>query len=123
AAAAAGIMDGDRVVAVDGSRIETFNELRLKLIDGIVDKRPVQLQVDGRDGARQVSLDTRGLPEGELERDFGRSLGLELRAGAVLVGSVMDGSAAEAAGLAANDEILSVGGRPARRARDLIDAV
>src|SRR5690606_30372890 len=101
----------------------TFNEVRLRLIDGIVDKRPVLLQVDGREGSRQVSLETRGLPDGELERDFGRTLGLELRAGAVLVGNLVGGSAAEAAGLLPNDEIVSVEGRPIRRARDLIDEV
>jgi regulator of sigma E protease len=123
AAAAAGIMDGDRVVAVDGASVETFNELRLRLIDGIVDHRPIALQVSGPAGSRQVALDPSGLPEGELEGDFGRTLGLELRAGAVLVGNVIDGGAAQAAGMRSNDEIVSIDGKPIHRARDLIDTV
>ena len=123
AAGASGIVDGDRVVAIDGEPVDTFNELRLRMIDGIVDKRPIELRVSGNRGERTVSLDTRSLPEGELERDFARTLGLELRAGAVVVGNVVGGSAAAAAGILAEDEIVSIEGQPIRRARELIDTV
>jgi len=122
-AQAAGITDGDRVLAIDGTPVSTFNDLRLRMIDGIVEKRPIQLRVSGINGERNVAITTASLPEGELERDFARTLGLELRAGAVLVGNVVGGSAAAAAGLQAGDEIVSIGGQPIRRARDLIDAV
>ncbi len=120
---AAGISDGDRVLAIDGEPVATFNDLRLRMIDGIVEKRPIQLRVSGAAGERNVAIATASLPEGELERDFARTLGLELRAGAVLVGNVVGGSAAAAAGLQPGDEIVSIAGQPIRRARDLIDTV
>jgi regulator of sigma E protease len=123
AASAAGIADGDRVIAIDGSAVDTFNELRLRMINGIVEKRPIELRVSGSGGERTVSLDTRALPEGELERDFTRTLGLELRPGAVQVGNVVGGSAAAAAGIQAGDEIVSIDGQPIRRARALLDTV
>ena len=123
AASAAGLGDGDRVLAVDGSPVATFNDLRLRMIDGIVEKRPIQLRVSDGSGERMVAIDTASLPDGELERDFTRTLGMELRAGAVVIGNVVAGSAAAAAGLQAGDEILSIDNRPIRRARDLIDTV
>jgi regulator of sigma E protease len=123
AASAAGIADGDRVLAIDGEPIDTFSELRLRMIDGIVEKRPIELRVSGSSGERSVAVDPRSLPEGELERDFTRTLGMELRAGAVVVGNVVGDSAAAAAGIQANDEIVSIDGQPIRRARELIDTV
>jgi len=123
AAAAAGISDGDRVLSIDGTRIASFTDLRLRMIDGIVEKRPVELRVAGTGGERTVSVDTRSLPEGELERDFTRTLGMELRAGAVTVGSVVAGSAAAAAGILPGDEIVSIEQKPIRRASELIDTV
>jgi regulator of sigma E protease len=123
AAGAAGVNDGDRVLAIDGAPVVTFNDLRLRMIDGIVEKRPIELRVSGAAGERTVAIDTRSLPEGELERDFARTLGMELRAGAVVVGNVVAGSAAAAAGVQAGDEILSIGQAPIRRARELIDLV
>ena len=123
AAGAAGIVDGDRVVAIDGAPVDTFNDLRLRMINGIVEKRPIELRVSGTSGERTVSVDTRSLPQGELERDFTRTLGMELRAGAVVVGNVVGGSAAAAAGMLAGDEIVRIGDEPIRRARELIDTV
>ena len=123
AAAAAGIADGDRVLAIDGTRVASFTDLRLRMIDGIVEKRSVELLVAGAGGERSVSVDTRALPAGELERDFARTLGIELRAGAVTVGSVVGGSAAAAAGVLPGDEIVSIDRQPIRRASELIDIV
>jgi regulator of sigma E protease len=122
-ASIAGIADGDRVLAIDGSPVATFNELRLRMIDGIVEKRPIQLRVSDGSGERTIAIDTRSLPEGELERDFARTLGMELRAGAVVVGNVVSGSAAAAAGVLPGDEIIRIDQQPIRRARDLIDTV
>ena len=122
-AAAAGLRAGDRVTAIDGREIRSMPEFRLRLIDAVVEKRVARLVVQ-RDGQPlQVSLDTGGLGSGELDKDFMRSLGLELAGGVVSIGSVLpDGSAAKA-GLLAGDEIVSVEGRPLGRATDLIDVL
>jgi regulator of sigma E protease len=111
-AAAAGIAAGDRVVEVDGRSIRSLNEFRLRLIDPVVEKRPATITVE-RSGQRvQVSLATASLGAEALETDFLRTLGLEIAAGAVVVGSVLpDGSAARA-GLLAGDQILSMTDRP-----------
>jgi regulator of sigma E protease len=123
AAAAAGIADGDRVLAIDGAPVASFTDLRLRMIDGIVEKRPIQLRVAGAGGERTVAVDPRSLPDGELERDFARTLGMELRAGAVTVGSVVSGSAAAVAGILAGDEVVRIDQQPIHRASELIDMV
>ncbi|MFM1991798.1 MAG: hypothetical protein RJA99_4755 [Pseudomonadota bacterium] len=119
-AAAAGLQAGDRVTAIDEREVRSMSELRLRLIDAVVEKRPARLVVmrDGR--PLRVSLDTGGLASGELEKDFMRTLGIDLAGGTVLIGSVSpDGSAAKA-GLLAGDQVLSVDDRPIARATDLI---
>jgi regulator of sigma E protease len=119
-AAAAGVRAGDRVVEVDGREVRSLAEMRLRLIDAVVERRAARLVVQ-RDGRPlRLALDTGGLPEGELDKDFMRSLGVELAGGSVAIGSVLpDGSAAKA-GLLAGDEVLAVDGEPVRRATDLI---
>jgi regulator of sigma E protease len=122
-AAAAGLRAGDRVVGVDRHEVRSLSEVRLRLIDGVVERRPAELHVMRNGAPRVLSLPTGSLPVGEIERDFMRSLGLELASGAVIVSSVLpDGSAARA-GLAAGDEVVSVGGRPLARSADLIDVL
>ncbi|MET0507852.1 MAG: RIP metalloprotease RseP, partial [Burkholderiaceae bacterium] len=123
-AARAGLREGDKVVAVDGEPVSTFTEMRLRMIDGIVDTRPVRLELqNGQGDRRTVAIETAQLPEGELERDFTRTLGVELAAGKIVVGSVIADSAAAAAGLTPGDEVLSVEGQPVRRSRTLIDTI
>lgn len=123
AAAVAGVADGDRVARIDGQPIHSFNDLRLRMINAVVERRPILLDVDGPAGRRQLSIDTTGLPAGEVEPDFTRTLGIELRAGVVLIGGVEEGSPAALAGLKAGDVVLSVDGRPVAQARQLIGLV
>ena len=99
AAASAGIQEGERVLTVDGHAVQSFSEMRLKMIDPIVERRPIVLEVEGPDGRHHRSIPTSGLPAGELERDFTRTLGVDLKAGVVQVASVEEGSAAARAGL------------------------
>jgi regulator of sigma E protease len=122
-AAAAGIVAGDRVIEADGRPIRSISELRMRMIDAVVERRPAPLVVS-RDGSPlRLALDTSGLPAGEIDKDFMRTLGLELAGGSVSIGSVTpDGSAARA-GLLTGDEVVAVAGRRIARATDLIDVL
>lgn len=123
AAAAAGLRAGDLIVAADGREVRSWNELRLRLIDGVIERRAVPLEVE-RDGARhRLSLDASRLPEGEVERDFAATLGVGLASGQVSITTVIAGGAAEKAGLRAGDEIVSADGEPVGSAAALVEAI
>jgi regulator of sigma E protease len=120
-AAAAGVREADQVVAIDGREVRSMVDLRLRMLDAIVERRPVQLTVQSEGSRRTLRLDTAGLPSGEIERDFMRTLGLEIAGTTVSIGSVTpDGSAARA-GLLAGDVVLAADARPIGRVGELIE--
>ncbi len=123
AAATAGVQEGDRVLAIDGQPVQSFGDLRLKMIDAIVERQPIVLQVANGGAEREVRIATDGLPAGELERDFTRTLGVELKAGVVQVGFLEENSPAAKAGLQVGDQILTLDGQPVARAQQLIQQV
>ena len=120
-AAVAGVREADQVVAIDGREVRSMVDLRLRMLDAIVERRPVQLTVQSEGSRRTLRLDTAGLPSGEIERDFMRTLGLEIAGTTVSIGSVTpDGSAARA-GLLAGDVVLAADARPIGRVGELIE--
>ena len=122
-AAAARLRGGDRVLEVDGSAVRSWNEVRLKLLEPVIERRASALRV-ARDGATAiVNVDAGGLPADEAERDFLRSLGLRLAPGMVVIANLVAGSAAERDGLRAGDQLLAIAGSPVRRASDVIERV
>ncbi len=127
-AATAGIQSGDRIVSVDGKAIRSWNEVRLLMLDAVIEKRSVSLAVNRAGSTAQtapttLNIDTSSLPSGEVEKDFLRTLGIDLAVGRVLVASVMTDSAAARAGLRANDEVLRVDGQEIRRSGELIERI
>lgn len=123
AAAAAGLAAGDRVLAVDGREVRSWNEVRLRMIDGVIERRAIPFEVERGDARTALSIDTAGLPEGEVERDFQRALGLELAAGRVVIASVLPDGAAARAGLRAEDQVVGLDGAPVTRSTALIEAI
>ncbi len=125
AAARAGFERGDRILSVDGAAVRSWNEVRLRLLDPLIERRVARIGIGDAQGIphEELSLDLSGLSEREAERDFMGLLGLRLASGKVLVNSVLDGSAAQRFGLVAGDEFLSIAGSPVRRASDVIEAV
>lgn len=124
----AGIIAGDRIVAVDGKSIRSWNEVRLLMLDAVIEKRTVKLDINRASASSQtsplsLSVDTSSLPSGEVEKDFLRTLGIDLAVGRVLVASVLTGSAAARSGLLANDEVLRVDGQAIRRSGELIERI
>lgn len=123
AAAAAGLRADDRLLAADGREVRSWNELRLRLIDPVIERRSVPLEVQ-RDGQRlSVSLDASQLPAGEVERDFTRTLGLQLAPGQMDLSSVLPDGAAARAGLQPGDRVVAVDGQPVLRSIDLIELI
>jgi regulator of sigma E protease len=122
-AALAGLRAGDRIVGIDERNVRSLADARLRLIDGLVERRPVRLRVE-RDGAiEQIALPTETLPQGEIDKDFLRLLGIVPASGPVVIAGVLADGSAAAAGLQTGDEVLEVQGRPVARASDLIDVL
>ncbi|MFA7665192.1 MAG: RIP metalloprotease RseP [Burkholderiaceae bacterium] len=121
----AGLARGDRVLAVDGRQIRSWNELRLALLEPLIERRSARLELQraGAGGVETVALDLSGLSERDAEGNFLHAVGLQLAAGQVLVSALVDGGAALQAGIQAGDELVSAGGAPISRASDLIAAV
>ena len=123
AAAKAGVEEFDRIVAVDGNPIASWHELRLRLIEPILARDPVALQVE-RDGAqRTLELALDSVPAEEAERNFLPALGLELAPGRVVLGGLTPQGPAQRAGLLEGDEVLAVDGRQVGGSRALVELV
>lgn len=113
-AALAGIGEGMTVRAVNGQTIQTWQELRWETMRRALDQEPLQLEVispQGTIGMHRIASDRFDLEE--LEKDPLRTLGLVLyrpRLPAV-VGRVLPGSAAAAAGFRDDDRIVAIDGK------------
>jgi regulator of sigma E protease len=125
-AAAAGLRAGDTVRAVEGEPIETWQELRWRVLQAALQQQPLRLEAVGERGhLRELTLDLRGYPTDEVESDALERVGLRLYRPKLdpLIGQVVDGSAAERAGLAAGDRVVSIDGRPIDSWEALVAAI
>ena len=121
AAAKAGLKANDLVLEIDAHSVASWNAFRLRVLDAAIERRSAVLLVDRGGRKIEVTINTVGLPEGELEKDFTRTLGIELASGQVIIGSLSGKeSAASKAGLQAGDVVLELDGKPIAKARDLI---
>ncbi|HVL76247.1 MAG TPA: RIP metalloprotease RseP [Noviherbaspirillum sp.] len=115
AAYEAGLRGGERVRAVDGSAVQTWGELRWKIMQAVLDQRPARLEVEdgeGRGAVRQVTLRLGGVSASDLETDFLGRLGLDLARPPAVLGRIVPGGPADAADLREGDRVLSVNGEP-----------
>ena len=124
-AAAAGLKSGDEIRAVNGTAVQGIRDVVFDLLDAMSARGEADLSVRGADGgARVASLtvadsDTRRrLTEpSELLRGLGFQFWPPVPA---VLGQVEAGGPAARAGLAAGDEIVSVGGAPVANFHDII---
>lgn len=128
AAALAGIVGGERIVALrvddDSEVIRSWNSFRMRMFELGLDGAEPVLELRAPDGrTRTVTL-----PE---VPDVGRNpgvdplaaLGLQLQGGPVTVTEIVPDSAASRAGLMVGDRIVALDGAPAGNAASLIAAI
>jgi regulator of sigma E protease len=123
-AAASELSAGDEILSVNGEPVATFQQLRLDLIDRALAGEPATLAVRGADGGhRTVVLDFDGVrvdPQYLFD-----DLGLEPLQPPVpaVLGEIVEGSPAQAAGLARGDRVLAINGTPVTLYWELFDWV
>lgn len=106
AAEAAGIRSGDRIVAVDGVRVSTFEEMTREVSRRPGEAVPVTVERDGR----QLELPVRLGAKATVIGTVGEDLSFGARDGVVRINSVIPGGRADRAGLRDGDEIMSLNG-------------
>ncbi len=121
-AAAAGIRAGDLVVAVDGTPVKSWQELRWRLL-AASGRREAVLAVAGStdrgaDEPVQRVLSLAPLAMTDWEGNFMPLLGLVADFGAPLIDDVLPGKPAQRAGLRAGDHIVAIDGTPVRSPAD-----
>lgn len=125
-AQAAGIQDGDLVLAVDGESVRSWQDLRWALLRHALDSREVSLHVRTLDDAEAVrTLDLRGVPIDDGQQDLIVRIGLQPWRPVIpaLIGRVADDGAAARGGMLAGDEILAIDGTPIDSWGELVAAV
>ncbi|MFA5685314.1 MAG: RIP metalloprotease RseP [Lysobacteraceae bacterium] len=114
-AAEAGLRTDDRILAIDGTEVDTWTHAGMQLTTAALDRRSVRLEVsDAGHATRQLTLDTGKLGEHVDETAVIRDLGLVPRQILLdpVVGRAVEGGAAAAAGLRSGDRILAIDGQP-----------
>lgn len=134
----AGLQAGDRVVAVctgaasplgrtsddDCDAVESMNSLHWLLTRAALDRQTVRLELagDGPSGARAAPVNLASFG-GEVDEQFLRRLGLSGAYSEPVIQKVMEGGAAQEAGVQAGDKVLSVDGVPIRDAAALRERI
>jgi regulator of sigma E protease len=128
-AAKAGFDGGETVLSIrdergsDTESVRSWSDLRWKLLDAAFDQRRVVLRAKNGHGTFDYQVDLRGLAEKDVDDDFMSKLGFDPGGGTLTVAGVEPGSAAQRAGLAAGDALLTIDGRRVDSASAFIDYV
>ena len=119
AAAAAGVRDGELVVALDGTPVQSVQDLRWGLL-AASGQPEATITVERADGSRaQRHLSLAGLNAGDWEGNFMSVLGLKADLGAPLVDQVLPDKPAARAGLVPGDRIVAIDGDVVRSPSDV----
>jgi regulator of sigma E protease len=115
AAAAAGIGDRDELRAINGDPVQTWGDVRWRLLGEVVKRGSVVLEVETRNGSRAThTLDLSAITKDDLDGDFFAKLGLRAYRPDIppVFGNIAAGSAANRAGFLTGDRVVSIGGKP-----------
>lgn len=110
----AGLQAGDRILSVDGDRVDSWSAAMLDVAQAAMLREDATLGVVGANGAQhQRVLALSRLPQGAADSDATfAAIGLQLQAPPAIVGGLAPAGAAERAGLMLGDRIISIDGKP-----------
>jgi regulator of sigma E protease len=114
-AAAAGFAGGDTVISVADEPVATWSDLRWTILKEAVKREVTPVEVETERGARVTRrLDLSGISKDDLDKDLFARIGLRFPrpSAPAYLGRILPGKAAERAGLATGDLVLSVDGKP-----------
>lgn len=116
AAEQAGLRQGDEIIAVDGEETVIWQHVTLQMLSRMGETGFLELTIDPADSSsqRQVNIPISAWLGGETEPNPVRELGIVQLEIPARIAEVISGSRAEAGGLQAGDEILSVDGTAIR---------
>jgi regulator of sigma E protease len=125
-AAESGFAAGEIIVRLDGEPMESWQEVRWRLLQLAVEKQPVQIEtVDAKQVLSSRTLDLSRFDLQGLEGDPLQRIGLRLYRPEIppVIGKIEPGSVAETAGLRIGDRIEAIDGREMRRWEDVVSTV
>lgn len=123
-AARGGLRAGDRITAVDGQSVTAWSEVRWLLLDQVTHQGTARLAVTTAAGApAERRLDFAGVSLDDMEGDVLARNGLKLVDPKPVVRGLIEGGAAQAAGLKTGDRIVAAGDVAAPGATQFIDIV
>jgi regulator of sigma E protease len=125
-AAAGGLARGETILKINDEPVVSWQQARWRLLQLAVERQAVRLEVmDGRRTLNWRTLDLSGFHLDGFETDPLTRLGLKLDRPdiAPIVGKVISGSVAEAAGLLAGDRVISIDGNVVRVWDEVVSAV
>jgi regulator of sigma E protease len=123
-AAQAGLHAGDRIIAVDGERVDSWSAAMLAVLQSTVLRQDAALTITTAEGqTQQRTLALSQLPRGVADDEKTiTAIGLQLQPPPAIVGALNDGPA-RSAGLLAGDRIASVNGQAVGSFGDLVNLV
>ncbi len=126
----AGLRGGEQIVAMNGTSVSSWQEVRWRLVQSMMGDHPVVLEVqpEGALPGDKSALKTVTLPiahryVGELNAGFLDRFGLALARPPAIVGKITPDGPAEKAGLHESDRITHVNGEPLVDGLDFIQRV
>ena len=114
-AAAAGLHGGDTVRAIDDEPVSTWQELRWRVLQAALQRQALRIDtLNERGHLGSVTVDLRGFPAEQTEKDVLEVVGLRLQQPTLdpVIGVLESGSPAVQAGLQGGDRVMRVDGKP-----------
>ena len=120
----AGVRGGDTVVAVNGSPVASWSELRWQLLQAAVEKHEARLELRSpHGGSYRATIPKDAVAKLNVEGDVLGGLGLDLWRPQARIDKVLPGGAGERAGLQPGDVVLRADGKTMADGIAFIEAV